>query len=150
MQRKNRILKTSNKSGFAIIMAISILVVIGTIMALSLSLSTQAAKRTTDLYLYERAQLISYSAKQYALLRISQATPCSIPSLGFTQNYYDITITMKYVYTAPSPCANPNDLFFDTNRSDSGSVIMDITVTMDDKTIASESIRYFRRSIEKL
>lgn len=150
MQRKNHILRTTHKSGFAIIMAISVLVVIGTIMALSLSLTTQAAKRTTDLYLYERAQLLSYSAKEYALLRIAQSNPCTVDRLDFNESFYDINISMRYVYTLPSPCADANDLYFGTNRADSGSVLLDITVTMDDPTVSSEPIRYFRRSIEKL
>src|SRR3990167_7195480 len=117
MQRKNYILKSNphkgragflkKRSGFAMIMAVIVILVISTIMALSLALTTETSKRTTDLYLYEQAVLHAKSAAELALLDI--ATP--------EQN---------------------------------GSVLMDFTITLHDQTIASEPIRYFRRTIQKL
>ncbi|WP_455757717.1 hypothetical protein [Sulfurimonas sp.] len=145
MQRKNNLLKSTSRNGMAMIMAISVIVIVSTILILSLSLTTQTAKRTTDLYVYEQAVLLSKSAAEYALLQISQ-NGC-IDNLGFEHDYYDINITMQYIYTEASTCT---DYFTINTDEQNGSVLMDITVSVDDSTITSEPITYFRRSIQKL
>ncbi len=167
MQRKNNILKTPYlhrnftsrkraKNAFAIIMAMSVIVIIGTVMALSLALTNKTTKQTADLYVYEQAVLLSKSAAEYALLRISQAAPCSISNLTFSPpaplNYYDINIDLRYVYDSPAICTNggATSYFVISTPESNGSVLMDITVEVDDATIVSEPIRYFRRSIQKL
>ena len=155
MQRKNYFLRTS-KNGMAMIMALTVIVTIGTIMALSLSLTTQTTKRTTDLYLYEQSVLLSQSAAEYALLRLSQVPPCSLSSIpGFRyNNIYDINISMQYISVLGTPCQNNALLvgadFINTTTPDSnGSVIMDITVQTVPST-STEPIRYFKRTIQKL
>lgn len=158
MQRKNNLLRKSHRNGIAMIMALAVIVILATIMALSLSLTTQTTKRTTDLYVYEQAILLSKSAAEYALLRISQSAPCTDLDLDFNVssplNYYHINITTKYIYTnASTLCSgtgNSDDYFDISTPEQSGSVLMDITVSVDDDTITSEPIRYFRRSIQKL
>ncbi len=155
MQRKNNFLRTGRK-GMAMVMAIAVLVIVATIMALSLALTTQTSKKTVDLYLYEQSVLLSHSAAEYALLKISQTAPCSLPNLNFnhgTGNLYNINIDMRYVSLLGSPCqinaaAAGVDYAHVTTPQTSGTVIMDITVS---STAAStEPIRYFRRSIQKL
>ncbi|MCF6310458.1 MAG: hypothetical protein L3J19_08340 [Sulfurimonas sp.] len=166
MQRKNYLLRNSHskyRGGFAMIMAITVIVVIATIMALSLALTTQTTKRTTDTYLHEQAVLLSNSAAEYALLRISQAAPCSIPSLNFTpdlnqdglisDDIYDINITMRYIFNAPSPClaTTVDDYFNVVEEETDGTVLMDITVSVPtSKKVSSEPITFFRRSLQKL
>ncbi|PHQ65443.1 MAG: hypothetical protein COB99_03915 [Sulfurimonas sp.] len=162
MQRKNYFLKTSRfnknkRNGIAMIMAITVLVIIATIMALSLSLTTQTSKRTTDLYLYEQSVLLSHSAAEYALLKMSQSGPCNINNLNFNHgagNLYNINIEMRYISLITSQCQmNANGIGRDyanviTNET-SGTVLMDITVTVN-ANATTEPIRYFRRSIQKL
>ena len=160
MQRKNYILKNIRqkyRSGMAMIMAIMVIVILATIMALSLSLTTQTTKRTTDLYIYEQAVLLSQSAAEYALLRISQNPPCTDEStlgLNFTtDNIYDINITLKYVYDSNASCIANGGTFYTavTTEEQNGSVLMDITVSVPiSKNVSTEPIRYFRRSIQKL
>jgi len=162
MQRKNNLLRNSHRNGIAMIMAIAVIVILATIMALALSLSTQTTKRTTDLYVYEQAILLSKSAAEYALLRISHdntsANPCNVTSLNFspdvdgdgTADYYDINISIKYVYkNPPVSCDGKTYASVITDEQD-GSALMDITVSVNDSSITSEPIRYFRRSIQKL
>lgn len=167
MQRKNYLLmpfkstarknlkgnsKKNFRSAIAMIMAIVVLVVITTIMALSLSLSTQTTKRTTDLYLYEQSVLLSKSAAEYAMLKISQQAPCSLSSLDFRyNNTYDINITMSYVYFSGSSCDTNSisDYTSITYPNSDGSVLMDIAITAN-PTGTTEPIRYFKRSIQKL
>lgn len=160
MQRKNSILKisscgTTNRRGMAMIMAIAVIVLVATILALSLSLTTKTTKKTTDLYLYEQAAILSHSAAEYAMLKISQAAPCSIPTLNYSyNNIYDINTSMFYISTAGSPCETNSNLD-GTNRgtitypASNGTVILDVSVATQ-PGFTSEPVRYFRRTIQKL
>ncbi|OHD99217.1 MAG: hypothetical protein A3K14_09060 [Sulfurimonas sp. RIFCSPLOWO2_12_FULL_36_74] len=161
MQRKNYILKSNphkgragflkKRSGFAMIMAVIVILVISTIMALSLALTTETSKRTTDLYLYEQAVLHAKSAAELALLDIAQnGCQNSFNTLiGTTSEIqYDANVTMQYVYTGT--VGTCTDYFNIATPEQNGSVLMDITITLHDQTIASEPIRYFRRTIQKL
>ena len=150
MQRKNNILKSS-RNGIAMIMAIAVIVIVSTIMALSLKMTATTNKRTLDIFLYEQAVLLSQSATEYALLEIAEDGPCSNQSINFTQDIYDINISLQYVYTAPIPagCPSPGTIIIQTPEQD-GSVIMDVTVSVNDENVTSEPIRFFRRSVQKL
>ncbi|MFA6196971.1 MAG: hypothetical protein WC656_10055 [Sulfurimonas sp.] len=154
MQRKNYLLR--KKSGFAMIMAIGVIVIIATIMALSLAMTAETSKKTTDLYLYEQAVLLSQSAAEYALLQISQNPPCTDETtlgLNFTQDtFYDINISLRYIYDSNAPCLTNGGTFYTnvTTPEQNGSVLMDITVSVNDTNLTSEPITYFRRSIQKL
>lgn len=159
MQRKNSILKQKNhsyRSGMAMIMAIAVVVILSTIMALSLSLTTQTSKKTTDLYLYEQSILLSQSAAEYAMLRISLVSPCSLDNINFQyNNTFNIDVSMRYLtLAATGTCfnnanADGTNYAVTTNPDSDGSVIMDITVSTL-PNIGTEPITYFRRSIQKL
>ena len=152
MQRKNNFLKTSRKrDAFAMIMAMGVVVILGTIMALSLSLNTLTTKYTNDLYLYEQSAILAKSASEYALLQIAQnntnANPCNETNINFTQDsFYDINITLKYVYTMS--CSDSYTTI--TTPEQNGSVLIDIAVSVTDESITTKPIRYFRRTIQKL
>jgi type II secretory pathway pseudopilin PulG len=154
MQRKNSLLKkSSHRDGMAMIMAIAVIVIIATIMALSLRLTTQTSKKTTDLYLYEQAAILSHSAAEYAMLKMSQANPCSIATINYTYNTtYDINTSMLYISTAGSTCesnatAIGRNYGTTAHPTSNGTVIIDVSVMTNQGT---EPIRYFRRSIQKL
>ena len=153
MQRKNSILKSA-RSGMAMIMAITVIVIMATIMALGLALTSQTTKKTIDLYLYEQSILLSKSATEYALLQIARNNPCTYAGETFTQDtLYTITIDVQYIYDNAALCAaNPALLYATvTTPEQSGSAIMEVTVSVTpDKNAASEPIRYFRRTIQKL
>ena len=161
MQRKNYILKTNphknrsgflkKRSGFAMIMAIIVIVVISGIMALSLLLTAETTKRTVDLYLYEQAVLYSKSAAELALLDIAKNGCTDSFNISFpeTDPIYDTNVTMRYVYN--STVGTCTDYFNITTPEQNGSVLMDITVSVRaDANVATEPIRYFRRSTQKL
>lgn len=147
----------------AMIMAITVIVIMATIMALSLALTTETTKKTVDMYLYEQSILLSKSATEYALLQIAQNPPCSNIDITFTQDtLYTIDIAVEYIYydnpatlvnEAQIPCTtNLGTLYTVVNTPEqNGSAIMDVTVSVTpDKNVASEPIRYFRRTIQKL
>lgn len=151
MQRKNYILKRSfngKRAGIAMIMAIIVVVVISTIMVLSLTLTSGTNKKTADLYLYEQAVLYSRSAAELALLSIAE-NGCQNSFNTTFDGIYDANVTMRYVYTnAVAGC----DEYFDiTTPEQNGSVLMDITISVDPtKGYSTEPITYFRRTIQKL
>ena len=150
--------RKSYRSGMAMIMAIAVIVVIATILALSLSLTTLTSKRSTDLYLYEQSAILSHSAAEYAMLKMSQAAPCSIENINYTYNsIYDVNTTMRYISLSGSQCEA--NVFADLNRTyygtttypaSDGTVILDVAVSVTDPTVTTEPIRYFRRTIQKL
>jgi len=157
MQRKNNSLKSPmKKSGMAMIMAITVIVVMATILALSISLTATTGKRTTDLYLYEQSILLSKSATEYAILHIGQdnniTNPCTYTGETFTQDdFYTINISVRYAYTNfPATCAVAQRYVTVITPEQSGSALIDVTVSVLDTSIATEPIRYFRRSIQKL
>ena len=154
MQRKNSILNSSRvrvRNGMAMIMAIAFIVIIATIGALSLRLTTQTTKTTTDAYLYEQAALYARSATELALLEIAKngcRDTYNITLGTSSEIQYDANITMQYIYTnAVAGCTN----FVTINTPEqNGSVIMDTTLTLHDPSLTTEPIRYFRRTIQKL
>lgn len=151
MQRKNSFLK-KQRAGIALIMAIATIVILSTIMALSLALTAKTTKSTNDLYLYEQSILLAHSATEYALLRIAQDGPCSPTSLNFTQDtIYDINISIKYVYTSAAVCADASNNFTTVETQEqNGSALIDVTVSINDTTVVSEPIKFFKRTLEKL
>jgi len=141
------------------IMAISVIVIVATIMAIAMFLTAKSTKKTADLYLYEQAVLLAHSAAEYSLLKIAQDGPCShFNDLSFTQDgIYKIKITNRFIYTTPLPTgcvddgsANDNVYATVVTPEQNGSVLMDVSVSIVDPTVVSEPIRYFKRSIQKL
>jgi type II secretory pathway pseudopilin PulG len=156
MQRKNSFLKTgSSRSGIAMIMAIAVIVIVSTIMALAISMASKTSKQTIDLYLYEQSVLLAKSAAEYTLLRISldnnATNPCNVQSLNFTQDIYDINVSVRYSYTSyPATCPASVRFAGVATPEQNGSVLLDIAVGVNDTTVTTEPIRYFRRTIQKL
>ncbi len=155
MQRKNNLLKSS-RSGIAMMMAIAVIVIMATIMALSLSMTTITSKKSIDLYLYEQSFLLSKSATEYALLQIAQNKPCTALAddiLNFKQEtIYDINISILYIYDSDIDCTDNGGTLYTVVQTaeQSGSAIIEVTVSVTDKTITSEPIRFFRRTLQKL
>jgi len=147
MQRKNNILK---RDGIAMIMAIVAIVVLSTIMALSLSLTTQTTKKTVDIYLYEQAMIYSKSVAELALLEIAKKG-CQNSFDRTFDDIYDANVTMKYIFTEDNKniVGESCDKYISYIKTaeQNGSVLMDITVSTK---VGDEPIRYFRRTIQKL
>jgi len=161
MQRKNNFLRASKKgsfrSGIAMMMAITVIVIMATILSLSLTMTAITSKKSIDLYLYEQSVLLSKSATEYALLQIAQHKPCSdldSDLLNFTQDsIYDINISIQYIYHEDETYCTDNggSLYTDVQTVEqSGSALIDVTVSVTDETISSEPIRFFRRTLQKL
>jgi hypothetical protein len=161
MQRKNNFLKfTSAKRGIAMIMAVGVILIVSTLMAIALAMSTRTSKSTINLYLHEQAQLLAKSAVEITLLYISlennATNPCNVTSLTFTENkIYDVNVSVLYSYyataTEPLPAScNGKTYATVTSKEQNGSVLLDISVSVNDESVTTEPIRYFKRTIQKL
>ena len=152
--------KGTHHSGFAMIMAVIIMLVVATITMFTLLQTGQTVKRTADLYMYEQAELHTKSAIEYALFKIAQDGCYN--NLTFTiDTIYDINITMNYVYTSDTNntanTINCNEFIGGANPTDyiqtaeqNGSVLMDIVVNISATNTGTDPIRYTRRTIQKL
>lgn len=160
MQRKNDLLKPMKRSGIAMIMAVAVLVVLATIMAFSIQMTTKTGKRVVDIYIRNQAELYAKNAAEFALFQISRsASRCSPASIGpFTiDGLYKVTVDLDYAYADnnTSTCG-VNDYVTLTNppvgQSDReyGYVKIDVTVDVNSSSVNSEPIRIFRRYIEDI
>lgn len=162
MQRKNSFLSPSKKKGFAMIMAIIVIVVLTTIMALSLHLTSQTTKQTTDIYLREQAVLLAQSAAEYTLLAISgypRGTNGNTTCLGSvsakypsnTNPIFNINVNIGYIGLNCQAFSGSGYNYIPTitTPESNGTVLLDITVTSA-PSASTEPIRYFRRTIQKL
>jgi len=142
----------SKRNGIAMIMAIAVIVIIGTIMALSMALTLKTTKRTVETYLYEQVEILSDSAREYAMYKIGN-TSC-IES-GFyipdQEGFYDINISIKYITKAA--CTTPS-LNFTTDYDPDlihESAVIDVVVSIDkNQTNTAEDVRFHKRYIENI
>lgn len=155
------------RKGFSLLTALIFLILIATISALSISLSTQSAKQTTDIYLKNQAELLLRSGTEFAMLAMSgtdyNATNC-LDTINITypdatpDHTHDINITISYIGrgltddpTGVAGCANV--LANDVNTNDSNrTVIIDTVVSTNPALTPNtilEQIRLHRRSIQK-
>jgi len=135
------------------ITAIVFMILVATLGALALSLSTSTVKQTSDLYLREQAELLLQSSAEYTLLAISGHDFTSECLNNIHINYpatnklFDIDISINYLGSnLPAGCQRFTTNDIDTNESNL-TVILDITVT--DNNLSTEPIRLHRRTIQK-
>ncbi len=159
-------LHVNQRSGFAMLMAIFVIVVVGTLMALMISMSATSVKRTTNLYLNEQAVLLARSATEYTLLAISgtdRTTGClttintAYDPSGSGNDLFIITVTIRYIGLSGGNAANectmaqnfiPNAQV--TADESKGSALIDVVVESDPALGIGETIRYHRRTLQKL
>ncbi len=163
MQRKNSIL---NRSGFAMIMAIVVIVIITSIMGLTISLSSGAKKRVTNDFLSEQAILLAKGANEMALLAISGVDHTGAKCLNHIDMVYPdnknpifkIDVDIRYIAIPGGEFSNACKFYTSTGAGadalttleSDGGVFIDISVTTDPGLSIGESIRHVRRTIQKL
>jgi type II secretory pathway component PulK len=140
------------RKGFSLLTAIIFLVLIATISAISISLSTKSAKQTGDVFLKSQAQLLLRSGTEYAMLALSgteyNATNC-LNSINMTyNNSFDINVTISYIgKDIPSSCINI--LENNISTSDSNRTVIIDTFVSTKPGITTEHIKLHRRTIQK-
>ncbi|MDD7600571.1 MAG: hypothetical protein SPJ69_06275 [Campylobacter sp.] len=67
------------KKGFSLILAIIFILLVASIGALSMSISSSSAKTSVNLFIHEQAKLLADGAAEYAIMKVQQnnfATTC--------------------------------------------------------------------------
>jgi hypothetical protein len=141
------------RKAFGLITAILFIVLVATIGALALSFSTQTSRQTSDAYLKAQAELLSYSATEYALLAISGHNISSngncINSILIREGSAIITITLQYIGNGlPTTCSILNAANSVVTDSAQATVLVDTMVEYA-ATEANEPIRIHRRTLQK-
>ena len=147
------------RRGFSMLTALIFMVLVATLGALALSLSTATVKQTSDLYLREQAELLVQSATEYALLAISghainttngclNTINATYPTDG-TDKLFDINISLYYLGVGlPNGCrtiGTPANIY----TNDSNVTVMIDTIVSSADGISLEPIRLHRRTIQK-
>ena len=145
------------KKGFSLITAIMFIVLVATIAALALSLSSTSSKQTTDLYLREQAELLLQSGTEFALLAISghdiDATGTCINTMDIqyptvAAPLFDISITLSYMGSG-LPAAGCTNILSNTVVTPESNVTVIIDTIVTDHSLSTEPIRLHRRTIQK-
>ncbi|MFA6143679.1 MAG: hypothetical protein WCW84_01555 [Sulfurimonas sp.] len=148
---------TKKRRGFAMILAIFIVLLVAAGGALLLSNTTMGAKGVTDGYLHTQAELLLESATEFAVMRAQgfdtsggnclNQLDINVTDASGSQ-MFDINVSLAYSFggAAPAACttlAQNTGLF--------SSVLVDVAVTTNaDANISTEPIRVFKRSWQKL
>ncbi|WP_457597344.1 type II secretion system protein [Hydrogenimonas sp.] len=138
------------RRAFSLLTAIAVILLIGTVLALTLSTSTMNVKQTSDLYLKEQAQLLAKSAAEYEILKITGTdfTTGCYNGANYTVKGFDINTTVHYIGNGiPATCSHilANSI---ATADSNGTVMLDVVVSYTDPA-TGERIRYHRRTLQK-
>ena len=140
--------------------ALIFMVLVATLGALALSLSTTTVKQTSDLYLREQAELLVQSATEYALLAISghaiNTTNGCLNTINATyptdgaDKLFDINISLYYMGNGlPEGCQTLTRNLNNITTTDSNITVVIDTIVSTADGISTEPIRLHRRTIQK-
>lgn len=147
----------TKRSGFAMILAIFVVVLVAMGGVLLMSSGARESKAVGDKYLRAQAELLAKSATEYAVMRIQgfNAAGC-LNQLNITVNdasnnaMFDANVSMTYSFGGAAPIAVSTPgmcVFLEQNTSKDTTVLMDVTVT--DHNLGTEPIRVHERSWQK-
>ena len=145
------------RKSISMLTAIVFILIVALLLYYALFSLTNATKKTTDLYLYEQAELLGKSATEYAILAVQGHNFSNNCLDNININYqdtYDINITIRYIgQRLPSTC-NILDNTLSTKESN-GTAIIDVQVSLNPSLTSNSGIHltpisYVRRTIQKL
>ncbi|MHC3995223.1 hypothetical protein ACXWTF_10370 [Thiomicrolovo sp. ZZH C-3] len=164
MQNKNRVLK---RGGFAVIASVFMMLLITLMLLKMLSYTTDTAKRTSNNYLNEQAQLLAFNATEDAVYRISGEN--SSGGNACTQSYnihypsaapymFDINVSISYIWATDltpgdASCRNyigAGATYQLESNITNGAAVVDVIVTTNDTLNLSEPVRFHRKTLQKL
>lgn len=150
---------TTKRRGFAMIMAIFVVLLVAAGGVLLLSNASRGVKSVSDTYLRTQAELLAESATEFAVMR-AQGFDTSVGAGGHcleklnidvkdasgASSMFDINVVMRYSFAHGAPGSCTNVLATDTNLSTM--ILVDVSVT--DHNLSTEPIRVYKRSWQKL
>lgn len=142
------------KKGFGLITAIIFIVLIATVATMSLSLSSQTAKQTGDIFVREQAELLIYGAAEYAILSMQYTDYDATCLTKIDATYPDATnplfnITTKiYYFNNPKACGEGDKISKDELPEKLAHMgFIDITVETNSKFVP-EKIRLHKSLLQ--
>ena len=147
----------TKRSGFAMILAIFVVLLVALGGVLLLSNATKGAKSVGDNYLYAQAELLAMSATEFAVMR-AQGFNISggncLENLNIVVNdtnsapMFNANVSLAYSFrgAAPALCTSAHILATGTGKDTM--ILMDVTV--EDSNLSTEPIRVHKRSWQKL
>ena len=146
---KGESMYATKRSGFAMIMAIFVVVLVAMGGALLMSGGAKESKAVGDKYLRAQAVLLARSATEYAVMRVQgfNAAGClnrlniNVDDASGTR-MFDVVVTMNYSFRGAASGGACNVLAANTGKE--SAVLMDVTVT--DHNLSTEPIRVHERS----
>jgi len=147
------------KSGFAMIMAIFVVILIAMGGALILQNASQGSKSTSDNYLRTQAELLAESASEFAFMHVQDTNTAvgdCLNDVNITVNdangnpVYDINVALSYSYknNAPTLCSSRT---LAENTGTNSMILIDTAVaTHTSANLSTEPIRVHKRTWQKL
>lgn len=141
----------TKRSGFAMILAIFVVVLVAMGGVLLMRGGTQESKAVGDKYLRAQAELLVKSATEFAIMRVqdfntsggnclNQVNIIANDASGNTM--FDVNVSMNYSFRGAAPAGACNIIAVNTGKQTT--VLMDIVVR--DKNLSTEPIRVHERS----
>ncbi|MFY9142434.1 hypothetical protein [Sulfuricurvum sp.] len=147
-----------NRKGFAMILAIFIIVMIAAGGTILLKNASVGSKSIGDNYLHAQAELLGQSATEFALMRaqgVNTAAGTCLNQLNITvynangtaagDKMFDINVSLAYTFRGAAPAACTT---LASNTGKDTMVLIDTMVT--DHNIGTEEVRVQKRSWQKL
>ena len=150
------------RRAFSMVLAIIFIVVIATIGMLSLSLSTQAAKQTEQIYLREQAEILALNSAELAILAMQQSD-YSGPSSGWLnkveifypqENNWLLKATIDIDYFTHAPLSGVSIDYNNMEAKAAGITSNDNIAALNIEVISntnlvSDSIRIFKSTVQR-
>jgi hypothetical protein len=142
----------TNRAGFAMIMAIFVVVLVGMGGVLLLSGSSVGSKSVGDNYVKAQEELLAKSATEFALMRAQGAAANCLNNLDIVVNdsngaqAYAIAVRLQYSFSGAIPAGGCNVLTSGTGSSTMVLIDAEVTTTLS----TTEPIRVIKRSWQKL
>lgn len=145
------------RNGFAMIVAIFVLVLIALGGTILLSNASTASKDMGDKYIHAQAEMIALSATEFAVMRAQDFNTSGANCLNELNisvqdssgaNAYNADVTLSYSFFGAEPVNNQcNTLAVNTNNPTM--VLVDVVVTPE-ANLSDDGIRVVKRSWQKL
>ncbi len=145
----------TKRKGFAMIMAIFVIVIVATGGALLMRNAAIGSKSVSDNYIRAQGELLAQSATEFALMRaqgVNTAATClnrlniTVNSAGNVQYGFDVNVSLAYSFRNGAPAGGCTTLAQNTGKD----TMVLIDVRVDDRGIGNEDIRVHKRSWQKL
>lgn len=142
------------RSGFAMIMAIFIIVLIALGGVMILSNASLAGKSASDKYIRAQAELIADSATEFAVMRVQgyggagclNTVTVNVKNADNTETLYTANVKLSYSFRNTAPAGTCNVLQASTGKDTM--VLADTTVTAS-TGLGTEPVRVHKRSWQK-